>query len=143
MARAKDPSAIAGKQIRRLTDAVPEIESGVKTVETSPTAQAAERLDVAKTNYVKAIDSGKMARNLRAVSLEEWREKTLAKVGRIGEGIAAAEAKLVQFHTQRNAAQVGIDRKLADIPQRTLADSIRRMTTQVTEMSKFSFDRSK
>lgn len=139
----KDPSAIAAKQIRNLTAAIPEVEAGVLRVTESPMAKAAERLDVAGTNYMKAIASGKMARNLRAVTTEEWQRKTVAKVGHIAEGIAAAEDRLVQFHTQRNAAQVGIDRELAGIPRRTLADSIRRMTVQVTSMSKFSFDKSK
>jgi len=143
MSRMRDPNDIASKQIRNLSNAVPEIELGVKAVTESPTAAAAERLDVAKMNYEKAIASGKMARNLKAVSLEEWRGKTIAKAGRIPEGIEQAKGLLVQFHTQRNGAQAVINSALAAIPQRTLADSIRRMTEQVTRMSAFSFDRSK
>ncbi len=139
----KDPAKIADKQIRRLTDSVPDIEAGVALVTESPTAKAAARLDIAKANFARAVDSGKMARNLKAVSLEEWKAKTLAKVGRIPEGISESRDTLIQFHEQRNAHQAVIDRELAGIEKRTLADGIRRMTVQVQQMAKFSFDKSK
>jgi len=143
MSRVKDPALIAEKQVRRTSEAIPDMEEGIKAVTTSPTELAAQNLDVAKANYSRAIESGKMARNLRAVTLADWQSKTLAKVGRVAEGVREAQPTIQAFHTQRNAAQVNIDRDLAKVQKRTLADSIRRVTIQIEGMSKFSFDRSK
>jgi hypothetical protein len=140
---ARTPQDIAAKQIRRLSDAVEDIKAGVGNVTVSPTMLAAANLDKARTNYQKAIDSGKMANNLKAVSLQTWIAKTQAKVNRIPEGIAAAAPTLVQFHTQREAMQTGISNTLGTMPTRTLQDGINRMVAQVTGMSKFSFDKSK
>ena len=141
--RRKDPSKIADKQISRLSSAVPEIEDGIQAVTESPTAKAADNLDKAKARYVAAIDSGKTAKRLRAVSLQDWQEKTLAKVTRVAEGVEASRGKIERFHAQRNAAQDRIDATLKTMPTRTLDDSIRRMTTQVREMANFEFDPTK
>tara|TARA_Y100000310_G_scaffold345357_1_gene464102 strand:+ start:150 stop:584 length:435 start_codon:yes stop_codon:yes gene_type:complete len=140
---AKDPTMIARKAIRNLSNAVPDIEAGINAVTESPTAKAADNLDKAGRNYMAAISSGKTARNLRAVSTEDWKRKTLAKVGRIPEGIAQAEDKLIAFHTQRNLHQKGIDAKLKGMAKNTLQDSANRMVTQMNEMAKFSFDKTK
>jgi len=82
-----------------------------------------------------------MARGLRSVSLDKWKSVTLEKVDRIPTGIAAAKDKLTAFHTQRAAHQDKIDSALANMPKRTLADSQARMIKQMTEMTKFSFDK--
>lgn len=134
-------SDIVEKQIQRTSSATDECRKGVLAVMESPTEKAAANLDKAKANYLKAIDSGKTARNLRSVSLQSWKDSTSAKIDRIPSGIAAAKDKLVEFHTQREAHQEKIDSKLASIPKRTLADSESRMTTQMREMAKFSFMR--
>jgi len=140
MAR-RSVSDIVDKQIQRTANSTDEVRKGIAAVTESPTEKAAQNLDRAKSGYAKAVDSGKMARNLRAVSLEMWKTSTLEKVDRIPSGIAAAKGKLIDFHTQRAAFQDKIDSKLSSMPKRTLSDSISRMTTQVTEMSKFQFMR--
>lgn len=142
MAKMRDPRAIANKQVERLAGSTSEIEAGISGVTEAPTAKAAKSLDKARDRYVEAINSGRMAKNLNAVSLEEWQSKTLSKVGRIPEGARAAMDTIVAFHTQRNAHQETINRKLNEIPKRTLDDSIRRMTEQVKGMANFHFDKS-
>jgi len=136
------PEAIAEKQIRRLQESTPDIESGINAVVDNPCEKAAEHLDDALAGYRKAIDSGKMKRNLLAVSLGDWKRKALAKVGRIGEGAEGARPVIVQFHKQRNAVQATIDATLEGLPRRTLADSERRMLTQMRAMAAFGFDKS-
>lgn len=142
MARAKDPRTIAEKQIRNLANATPDIEAGVNAVVDSPMDAAADNLAAAKENYVKAIDSGKMERNLRAVPLATWKAKTLAKIPRIAEGAEASRRTIEVFHDQRNKHQETIDRTLEGMPKRTLQDSGRRMMAQMEGMAGFAFDRS-
>ena len=138
----KAPSEIASKQIRRLQDSTTDIEAGINRVTVSPCDLAADNLDKAGDNYMKAIRSGKMERGLRAVTAAEWKKAALAKVDRIGQGIEESRAKLEQFHKQRNAAQDAIDAKLDAMPTRTIDDNIRRMVTQVKAMSELTFDKS-
>lgn len=132
---------IVEKQIQRTAGATDETRKGVMAVLESPTEKAALNLDKAKSNYNKAIDSGKTARNLRSVSLASWKESTASKIDRIPSGIAAAKDKLTDFHTQRADHQVKIDSELSRMPKRTLADSEGRMLAQMRGMSKFSFVR--
>lgn len=144
MAKAqKDPSKITEKQIRNVRNATDDIVAGVNGVTVSPTQLAADQLDKAKSNYIKAIDSGKTRRNLLAVGLEDWRERMLAKVGNIGTGVEASAKVIEEFHRQRNEAQKSIDNELAKIPTKSLADSERRMVTQMRGMAKMIFDKSK
>lgn len=144
MAKAmKDPAKIREKQIRNVRNATEDIIAGVNSVTVSPTHLAADQLDKAKANYIKAIDSGKMRRNLLAVGVEDWRERMLAKVGNIATGIEASGDVIEEFHRQRNEAQKAINNELAKIPTKTLADSQRRMITQMNGMAKMMFDKSK
>ena len=137
----KPPSEIAGKQIRRVQDAIPDIEAGIKRVKVNPCELAADQVDKAVANY--AASKGKMERNLRAVTLVKWQGKTLAKVGRISSGIEESRSTLEAFHKQRNDWQDEIDGGLSNMPKRTLEDSKRRMIYQMVEMNKKSFDKSK
>jgi len=134
---------IVEKQIQRTANATDEVRKGIELVTESPTEKAAANADKAKSGYAKAIESGKWQRNLRSVSLADWKESTLAKVDRIPSGIAAAKGKLTEFHSQRENHQEKIDREMSNLPRRTLSDSIARMTKQVTEMAKFQFIRGK
>lgn len=138
----RSPTSIAAKQIRRVQDSTKDIEDGINAVTINPCDLAADNLDAALDGYTKAVRSGKMERNLRAVTLPKWKAVTLAKVPRIAEGIAEAEPVLVQFHKQRNAWQDEIDAELEGMPTRTLGDNERRMLTQMRKMSEKSFDKS-
>jgi hypothetical protein len=139
MAKALNPSQIADKQVERTRTAVPYFEAGVNAVTISPTAQAAEQLDKAAENYRAAVTSGRMAKRLKAVTLEGWRAKTLAKSGRIAEGVEAARNRIQDFHEQRSANQVGITSKIKSMPDKTPSDMEQRMLTQIREMRKFQF----
>lgn len=138
----RSPADIAAKQVRNLSAATPDILAGINAVTENPCDKAADALPLAKTNYIASIDSGKMERHLRAVSLPTWKAKTGAKVDRIASGVAEAEPTIVKFHAQRQPVQAAINDKLKAIPKRVFTDSIRRMTVQAEEMHKWSFDKS-
>ena len=129
----------AEKHARRLKGAVEDIRRGVERVTEAPTAKAADKQDKMIANLQAAVSSGKWARRLRAVTLEEWKDKTLGKgIGRIAAGIDAAHAKQVDFAVQLLAFEETLKVKVDAMSDMTLEDSIAKMTAWARGMSKFS-----
>ena len=131
---------VTEKHARRLKGAVEDMRVGIEKVTSSPTAAAAAKQDKMRAKIVASIDSGKWAAGLRAVSLEEWKDKITTKgLPRVASGIDGAAAKVEKFYTQ---LLPHIDRVQGDVkkmPDLTLEDSINRMSTFVRGMAKFSF----
>ena len=140
MPERKPVTAIVEKQIQRTAAAIDDFVAGVDRVSEAPTAKAAKMGEKAIARFTEAWRSGKTAKRLQAVSLEDWQAKTRSKSDRFASGITQAADKLTKFHTQRAAKQISIDRELASIPSNTLADSIRRATIQIQKMAEFTFD---
>lgn len=129
----------AEKHARRLKGAVEDIRRGVDRVSEAPTAKAADKQDKMLANLQAAVSSGKWARRLRAVTLEEWKDKTLTKgIGRIAAGIDAAHGKQVAFAEQLLAFEGTLLEKVDKMSDMTLEDSIAKMTAWARGMSKFS-----
>lgn len=139
--RGLTPDQIFDKQLRNVQGARQDIIDGVGRVTESPTEKAAQNLDKAKMNYIEAIDSGRMANNLRSVSLQEWQGKTVAKVDNVATGLELARDKVIEFQTWLGKRQDQIDQKLSSMKTRTLAENIARATTQMTEMAKVKYSR--
>tara|TARA_R100001086_G_scaffold112467_1_gene57353 strand:- start:8001 stop:8426 length:426 start_codon:yes stop_codon:yes gene_type:complete len=136
-----NPTEIADKQANRLSAAVPDIKRGVQRVTQSPTDKAADNLEKAASNYALAISSGKTEQRLRAVSLSDWQQATVAKADRIPSGINEAKAKLQKFHAQRQGHQTGIDSELDSMPTLTPSDMEQRMLHQMRRMREFTLER--
>ena len=128
----------AEKHARRLKGSVEDIRRGVERVTESPTAKAASKEAKMIANLTAAVQSGKWARRLRAVTLEEWKDKTLTKgIGRIAAGIDAAHGKQVAFAEKLLAFESTLLDKVEKMPDMTLEDSIAKMTAWARGMSKF------
>lgn len=131
---------VTEKHARRLKGSIEDMRLGIEKVTVAPTIQAAAKQEKMKAKVVAAIDSGKWAAGLRAVSLEEWKSKITTKgLPRIASGIDGASAKVEKFYSQ---LLPHIDKTQADVkklPDLTLEDSINRMSTFVRGMAKFSF----
>ena len=134
------PKQAQEKHASRLKGAIEDMRQGIERVTASPTAAAAAKQDKMKARINAAIDSGKWAAGLRAVTLEEWKDKVTTKgLPRVAAGIDAAAPKVEKFYTQllpHIDQQVSTIRKMPDL---TLEDSINRMSTFVRGMAKFSF----
>ena len=132
------PTEFQDKHARRLKAAVEDIRLGVQRVTVSPTAQAADKQAKMLAELTRAVQSGKWASRLRAVTLEDWRTKTIDKgLNRIAAGIDAAAAKQVDFATKLFAFENTLLTKITAMPDLTIEDSINRATTWIREMSKF------
>ncbi|KKN36648.1 hypothetical protein LCGC14_0771710 [marine sediment metagenome] len=126
------------KHARRLKAATADMEKGVRGVTVAPTLKAAQAMTKLRTNLLKAIDSGKMERRLKAVTLQEWQQKMIDKgIGRVASGIDGAKEKTIAFAAQLLPAIDKAKAQIERLPSVTLDDNINRMVTFVREMSKF------
>ena len=132
------PAEFREKHARRLKAATEDMRKGIEAVTESPTAKAATKMDKLRTNLLKAIDSGKMAKRLKAVSLEEWKRKTVdVGIGRVAAGIDASAAKVEDFASQLLPHLDKLKTEIDHMPDVTLDDSINRMVAHTRGMAKF------
>jgi uncharacterized lipoprotein YddW (UPF0748 family) len=133
------PEQYADKHNRRLKAAIEDVRTGVQRVTESPTIKAAAHQDKMLAELTRAVQSGKWAQRLKAVTLEDWRAKMIDKgVPRIASGIDAARPKVVAFATElinyENTVLAEIDR----MPELTIEDSIARATQWIRRMAAFT-----
>lgn len=93
------PQEATQKWVNRLSGATAEIQAGIDRVTEAPGAKAAAK----KQKWIQAVQASqdKWARNVAAVSLEQW--KALFKgvgVQRIAQGAQAKQGKYTQFASE-------------------------------------------
>lgn len=132
------PAQITEKHNRRLKAAVEDMRTGVENVSVAPTEQAAKKIAKMRAGIMAAIDSGKVERGLRRVSVDDWK-KSMINVGipRVAAGIDNASGKVEKFYGELMPYIDTVNAKVQKMPDVTLEDGINRMTTFVREMSKF------
>jgi len=136
------PAEFAEKHARRTKAALEDMRKGIQAVTEAPGLAASKKADKMRTNLLDAIDSGKWARRVAAVTLDDWKTAMLDKgVARVPAGIDAARAKTEAFATQLLAFEEAALVKLNQMPDLTLEDSIARSAFWIREMSKFEFKR--
>ncbi len=98
MAKVVNAAEFAEKWGRRTKAAVPDFVRGVQRTNINPMQAAVAQQSVMQTNLNAAIDSGRWADGLNAVSISDWKDKT-ANVGaqRISAGVDAAAPKVAAF----------------------------------------------
>ncbi len=124
------------KHARRLKASVEDVRAGIDRVTESPMDKAVAKQDKMLSNLTASVQSGKWAKGLKRVSLEEWKRKARdIGVNRIAAGIDGAKEKVVAFAEQ---LLPHIDRgteKIKGMPDVTLDDNINRMTTFIRHMA--------
>lgn len=130
------------KHARRTKAALGDMREGVQRVTRAPGVAAAAKADKMRANLIEALDSGKWARRVASVSVEDWKDAMINKgVNRVAAGIDAAQGKTRAFAEQLLSHQSGLMAEVEQMPDLTIEDSIGRMTTWVRGMSKFEFKR--
>ncbi len=133
-----NPTEAADKHIRRTTAAVADMQRGVERVTEAPTALAADKIDKMRTRWLAAVDSGKVERGLRRVTLQDWKTQMLTKgVGRVASGVEAARPKLESFYGDLFAHENALLGQIEGMPDLSLEDSIQRMGAWARGMSEF------
>ena len=130
-----NPQEYAEKWARRLSGSTEDIRRGIAKVSTAPGELAAAQQEAMLTNVVASINSGLWARQVRGVSLADWKTAATDKgIPRIAVGVTAAQPKMERIAGPLLQA---VDESAAisnALPKGTLEDSINRMTTFVREM---------
>lgn len=132
------PDQYQEKHARRLKAAVEDIRTGVENVTSNPCAAAAKKADKMLNNLTAAVQSGKWARNLGRVTLEDWKSKMLTKgVNRIATGIDEAAEKVKSFASQLLPhVDAGVS-KVKKMPDLTIEDSVNRAAAFIRHMADF------
>lgn len=96
---AKDAQSIAQEWANQMGAKTQKISEGIDAVTTAPGIAAARQKEVWRQNTANAAD--KYARNVQAVTLEDWRAAAKGKgLNRIGPGATAAIPKMANLMTQ-------------------------------------------
>jgi hypothetical protein len=133
------PADFTEKHARRLKGAIEDVRAGVNRITVAPTAQAANKQEKMLAELTRAVQSGKWAARLKAVTLEDWRSKMIDKgIPRIAPGIDAATAKVTAFATELIAYENTLLTRVEAMPDLTIEDSVARASTWIREMSKFT-----
>jgi len=128
----------AEKWGRRLSGATEDIRRGVESVTESPGKKAAEKKAKWVSRMTDTATQDKWARNIGAVTVDEWKRKTLdVGLGRVSAGVSAASDKMSRFGEQLLTYQSNILPKVKTMPDVTLSDSRARMDAWFDAMSKF------
>ena len=132
------PEEGAEKLIQRAKAATPQIKAQVMKVKVAPTVLAAEKIDKMRAGFNEAVDSGKVERGLRRVSLSDWQTAMIEKgVPRIAQGLEAARSKIVEFNRQFYPYLERVQSEVDAMPDTTLEDNIQRAVHNIRRISEF------
>ncbi|MBU2685575.1 MAG: hypothetical protein KKF27_20230 [Gammaproteobacteria bacterium] len=132
------PEQGADKLISRAKAATSTLADQIRKVTVSPTQTAADNIDKMRANFNAAIDSGKVERGLRRVSLQDWQKAMIERgIPRIASGLDASRGKIVEFNRQFYPFLERVQAEVAAMPNLTLDDNINRMVHNVREIAKF------
>ena len=132
------PEEYQEKHARRLKAAIEDMRKGVDRVSEAPGKAAAAKQSKMRERIVAAIDSGKWAKRVASVSLDEWKSAMKEKgLNRVAGGIDRAAPKVKAFAAELIAYENEGLKKLDTMPDVTLEDSINRATFWIRHMSKW------
>ena len=141
---AMNPSKIAEKWARNLSGSIGSIQDGVQAVTENPAQKAVAAKQKMIQNFNASMNDGRYDAAMQRVTLDGWKRAFLEKgLPRIASGANAAQPKMAAFLTEFLPAVEAAKAKVDAMPSLTLEDSINRMRTNVVELSKFRYSKSR
>lgn len=139
-----DVQATLQKYLRNAGGAAEAYKAGVRAVTESPTAKAARHPDRYLAGVQRAVDDGRWAERLTAVTLADWQTASVEKgARRLADGVKAAEGKMNDFLGQLLPHTDRVKAAIREMPKGSEADSDARMLEAVRMMRQFRFRRRK
>lgn len=137
MALRTTPEQYVEKWGRRLKGATQDVRQGAERVTEAPGMKAAKAVDLMLSRLTEAITSGLWAKQVSAVSVEEWRKALIEKgIDRIAKGVDAASPAQAEMARKLLAAVEQAAAKARALPKGSIEDSINRAGTYMREMHK-------
>jgi hypothetical protein len=138
-----DPREVAQDWAKNLRNARSKIERKVRELSESPTARAARNSDVWQQRVSSADAKKKFEENLRAVSLEDWRNAFINKgLPNMASGADASVDKFANFLSQLLPYTEQVKKEVADMKVLTLDDAIAKVEKVIRKMSEFRYKKS-
>lgn len=135
---ALDPLRVAQKWARNYGAAGESVRAGVEAVTESPTAKAAAAQDRYLSGVQRAVQDGTYARNLRAVTLEEWKQSMIQKgLPRMAQGAQMGTQRMQQFMSRWLPHMDSLKGRIAGMAKGTLADSLERVRVAMEHAASF------
>ena len=132
------PSAASAAErwVSGLSGSTGKITEGVNAVTSSPTEAAASSLDRYLQSVTEAVQSGRMADQLRKVSLESWKQSFIQKgIPRIAGGARASQGKFENF---LRGFLPFVEAAVKNLPPRgDFTQNLNRMNLLVTELHEY------
>lgn len=128
----------ADKWRRRISGATEDMRRGIERTTQAPGESAANAQEAMLNNLTESVTSGRWARRVRGVSLQEWKDAAINKgVGRVSQGAQAAEAKMARIAQELLPAVDAAAEAARQIPKVTIEDSIQRAAVFMRQMREF------
>lgn len=134
------PSAaeVAKNWADQLSASTGKIGRGIDRVSESPTEKAAASQELWAMRTAEAARSGKFAKGLRRVGLQQWKDATKKKgLPRIAGGAQEAQPKMQAFMGEFLPHVAAVQAQVAAIPKGSLEASKARMITNMEGMAAF------
>lgn len=133
-----DPTAASNAWLSGMQGASTKITAGVNAVTVSPGSAAARQANVWAQNTAAA--QAKYAKNVNAVSLQDWKDATINKgVSRVASGAAASQGKYQAAMTQILPQIASI---VSGLPARGTTDqNIQRAVAYMQAASKITYNK--
>jgi len=132
------PKQAADKWSARTTAAVSDYKAGVLRVTESPTAKAAKAAYKMLMNVMEAINSGRWAAALEAVSLEDWKKAASEKGStRMAAGVQGSVDKQERYYIEAFPQIETLQREIEAMPNLTIEDSFARARHFMLGMHEF------
>ena len=132
------PAEYSEKWGRKLKGSTEDIRRGVERVTDAPGIKAAQKVAKMKANLLKSIENGTWERRVAAVTLGDWKEKTLKKgINRISQGVDEAGSKMQDFASEFFPHLEEGQRIVEGMADITLDDNLQRAVTMMRHNAKF------
>lgn len=131
----RTPEEIASKWGRNTKNAVTDMQDGVNRVTESPMQKAIAKKEKMRLGINRALDDGTWEKRLGKVTTEDWKSKTVKKIGeRLPGGVDAAMSKRIAFDAHNTAVLNEVLPKIHAMPDMTIQDSVNRVAALMEHM---------